>query len=524
MENENNELTCLTSFFQAFAERAYKENDLSDVTYALCRSDAGFMKFFLKFFFGAKLQPNDVKAFEREHSEDMGRPDFWIETKTGEVYIVEVKIGDGHQHFHDYHKLLKKHLHLRREDQAWDHLGYIANYKVTTTEKGKSIDKDCKGCSVHTWQQFKTAIEEREDLQNNQLVAAYVQYLKFICHFYDVKIPEGWKICGKDFKCFRELVGEFDDAIKKTKGEWKDSKGMVTGEWKCKVYNSRRPSFFSQYCFGEFFELVNFDKKGNSVWGWLGAYYVAEGINICVEFENRQGRGGGKPVCDKFGRDKMEDGVLRFWIGKNADDAIKIDDFFQRVIDMVVGNVSLADRSDADIVYTKNNAKCFKREALAMQLLPYVLETQLLTSEFRKMLMGKGYMMELSEDEDQWCYCGRSFTFKHINSNRKNNQHLKRQEIYGWLGVFFMEGSKKVGQNAKGEDLKKHPKFVVELDKDFLDRKKKLKKRRKGAIWYEDDYGYGCHDIYIEGDGLDFNEVLEKARKVILDAIRKGNK
>ena len=505
MKNENKELTCLTNFFQAFAERAYKENDLSDVTYALCRSDAAFMKLFLEFFFGEKLQPNDVKTFEREHSEDVGRPDFWIETNTGEVYIVEVKIGDGNQHFHDYHTLLKKHLHLRREDRAWDHLGYIANYRVTTTEKGRPVDKDCKGCSVHTWQQFKTAIEEKADLQDNQLVMAYAQYLKSICHFYDVKVPEGWVICGKDFASFRELVSQFHGAIENTDG--------------CKVHTSSRPKFISKYCFGEFFELSNFDdKKGDSVCGWLGAYYVEDGVNICVEFENRQRWGA--LVCEKFGPDKTEDGALRFWIGRNVG-GIQIADFFQRVINVVQGGVPLSDNPDADIVYAKDNAKCFKSEVLAMQFLPHVLETQLLTQEFRKQLENKGYTMELSEDEDQWCYCGKSFTLKPINSNRKNNQHLKRQEVYGWLGVFFMEVAKNANQSAKGKDLKKHPKFVVELDKDFLDRnrKKKLGKRRKGAIWYEDDYGYGCHDIYIEGEGLEFNEVLKKARKVILGAL-----
>ena len=110
MKNENKELTCLTSFFQAFAERAYKENDLSDVTYAVCRSDEDFMKFFLEFFFKGKIQPDEVKCFEREHSDDMGRPDFWIETKKGDAYIIEVKIGDWKQHFDQYHRLLKKHL------------------------------------------------------------------------------------------------------------------------------------------------------------------------------------------------------------------------------------------------------------------------------------------------------------------------------------------------------------------------------------------------------------------------------
>ena len=388
---------------------------------------------------------------------------------------------------------------------------------MTTTENGKPINSDC---STHTWQEFKSAIE-KSSCRRSRLVTAYIQYLKSICHLNEVKIPNGWKICGKDFRCFRKLVGEFDDAIKKAKGEWKDSKGGVTGEWKCRVYNSRRPSFFSQYCFGEFFELMNFDGKENSIWGWLGAYYVVDGVNICVEFENRQGWG--KPVCEKFGQRKMEDGTLRFWLGKNADDEIKIDDFFQRVIKMVVGGVSSANKTDVDIEYAENNAKCFKREALAMQFLPFALETQLLTSEFRKKLMDKGYMMELSECEDQWCHCGRSFVLKPIISGKVNSRRQQRCGIEGWLGVIFKYGKGENGwgenKNAKGDSLKEFPTFVVEMDKNHLG--KRVNKRRKNVTWYEDDYGYGCHDIYIEDEGKVLKEVLDEAREAILGTLTK---
>ena len=65
--------------------------------------------------------------------------------------------------------------------------------------------------------------------------------------------------------------------------------------------------------------------------------------------------------------------------------------------------------------------------------------------------------------------------------------------------------------------MKEFPTFVVEMDKNHLG--KRVKKRRKNVTWYEDDYGYGCHDIYIEDDGLEFNEVLKKARKTILGTL-----
>ena len=515
MENATDELTVISTFFQTLAERANKENDLSDVTYAVCQSDGAFRGFFLKFFFGKKIKPEDVIAFEREHSEDMGRPDFWIETKNGEVFIVEVKIGDWNQHFDQYNKLLKKKLREKRfpeKDQAWDHLGYIANYKVTTTEKGKSVNPNC---SVHTWHEFKLAIEESACCKN-RLVAAYVKYLESICHFQEVKIPDGWLICGEDFKCFRKLVGDIDDAIGKAKGEWKDARGKVRRKWECKVY-SRKSGFSSQRYFGVFFELMNFDRKGNSIKGWLGAYYTKEGVKICVEFDDC--REWGKLVCDKFRQDeKMEDGALRFWIGGNASENILIEDFFRNVISVVVNDRHLTDMSEDGIEYAEVNAKCFKKEALAMQFLPYVLETQFLSPAFCNKLEGKGYTMELSEEEDQWSYCGKAFVLKSINSDStKGKRHQRRREINGWIGVFFRDDGWGKNKNARGDSFKDRPAFVVEMDREHLG--KKVQQRKKGVTWYKDDYDYGCHDIYIDNDGEDVTVVLDKARKVILDAL-----
>ena len=512
MKSATAELAVISTFFQALADRANKENDLSDVTYAVCQSDDAFKEFFLKFFFGQKIQTDDIIAFEREHSEDIGRPDFWIETKSGEVFIVEVKIGDENQHFEQYNKLLKKHQHLLGENQAWDHVGYIANYKVTTTEKGKPIDKNC---SVHTWHEFKLAIE-KSVCRNNLLVTAYVQYLKSICHFYEVKIPDGWRIRGEDFKCFRKLVGEISDAIGKAKGERKDTRGRVQRKWECKVYNSRRSAFHSQWCFGEFFQVMNFDRKGNSILGWFGAYYAEKGVNICVEFEDRQGWG--KLVCDKFRQDeKMDDGALRFWIGKKANECVRMDDFFQNVISMVVNDQHLTDKSDDGIECAEVHAKCFKKEVLVIQYLPYVLETQFLSPDFCKMLEEKGYTMELSGEEDQWSYCGKSFALIPVNSDLGKRHLLRHQKIDGWIGVFFRADGWGKNKNARGDSFMDRPTFVVEMDLGF--RGKRVLRSIKGVTWYKDDYDYACQDIYIDNDGEEITDVLCKARKVILDAL-----
>ena len=491
------ETSVLTNFFSALSERAYKENDLSDVTYAVCRSDTAFMQFFLDFFFKGKIRLDDVKIFEREHSEGKNRPDFWIETKNGDVYIIEVKISDWNQHFEQYYNLLKQR--LINSNLVWEHLGYIANYKVRTTEKGNPIDKDC---IVHTWKDFKLAIDG-SDFPKSHLVLAYVHYLKALCHLKEVKIPEKWKICGRDFRCFRELVTQFYDSIGNVKN--------------CSVYSRSKRNYVSQWCFGEFFELKDFRAKGNSVWGWFGAYYVENGINICVEFEDRQGWG--KPVCDKFRHDeKTKDGSLRFWLGKNASQSTNIEGFFDKVISLIRDEDTLKDKLGVDIECEEHNAKCLKSEALAMKFLPYVLEMQLLSPDFCAKLASTGYSIDLSEDEDQWGYCGKDFVLAPINSGSPNKLGMRPRGIKGWLGVVFKNGWGE-NKNAKGQSLKEFPTFVVEIDANHLGEK--VKRRSDGVTWYKDDYGYGCHDIYIEGEGMEFNEVLKEARKAILDTLQR---
>ena len=102
----------LSSFFEALAGRLYKENYLSDVTYALCQSDEVFKQFFLDFFFGngAINVSRDKVEITRELSFDEGRPDFTIRVGDKEIYLIEVKIWNGSHHFAQYREILEKEL------------------------------------------------------------------------------------------------------------------------------------------------------------------------------------------------------------------------------------------------------------------------------------------------------------------------------------------------------------------------------------------------------------------------------
>ena len=510
MMNENDESTTVTSFFQALAERAHKENDLSDVTYAMCRSDAAFLKFFLDFFFkDAKLEIDNIRSLEREHSDAIGRPDFWIETKDGELYIVEVKIGDWNQHFDQYYNLLKEHRVKQYDDvvgakNCWSHLGYIANYRVTTTENGRPVDRNC---NVRTWQEFKSALEKCDSCKN-AMVLAYVQYLQSVCHFHEVNLPANWRLLGSDFRFFRELITRIGSAIR---------------ENDCQVYSGSKRNFASQWCFGEFFWLTNFGKVDTSARGWFGAFYAEGGINLCVEFEDRQGWG--KSVCDKFRRDeKMEEDALRFWIGKKVGDKIdkiNLNEFFSKVISIVKGCDSLhSEQIGSDIGFAESEAKCFsEKKNCCVQYLSAAIESSFVTAEFKKELKENGYTIELRDmgnAEQQDSHCGKDYVLRPINWQKKRRRHSKSLEIEGWLGVMFKSGGG-ANKNARGEDLRECPTFVVEMDAQHI--MGQVSERTGEGGWYIDDFEFACHDIYID-KGLDYNDVFNQAREAILGALK----
>ena len=64
-------------FFQFLSSKYHKENDLSDITWAMCQSCESFRFAFLGFFF-PEMQIKPSLSIEREKAEDDSRPDFYI--------------------------------------------------------------------------------------------------------------------------------------------------------------------------------------------------------------------------------------------------------------------------------------------------------------------------------------------------------------------------------------------------------------------------------------------------------------
>ena len=89
----------MNNFFLSLAERKHNENDLSDITYALCKANDEFRKFWLKYCFEDDIDTEDLV---REYQDGFSRPDFFFHDLNNQERIIEVKIYDWNQHFEQY--------------------------------------------------------------------------------------------------------------------------------------------------------------------------------------------------------------------------------------------------------------------------------------------------------------------------------------------------------------------------------------------------------------------------------------
>lgn len=154
-------------FFQNLSARFRKENNLSDITWALCEASPTFKGIWIRFFFGDELNPDDIDWIQREAtSDDNGsRVDFLIKKKECyEFYLIEVKIGDKNQHFGQY-------------DSAYglipERIGYITNYPL----------KQEGNYRVRQWSAFCYELGKVDDVPaaERDLIFGYREYLQRVC-------------------------------------------------------------------------------------------------------------------------------------------------------------------------------------------------------------------------------------------------------------------------------------------------------------------------------------------------------
>jgi len=485
MSEENNSVQ-VYDFFKVLADRLYKENNLSDVTYALLAANSGFRKFFLDFFFpGAGLSPDTV-VIEREHAEPGGRPDFWIRAENGTVYIVEFKIWDGNHHFNEYVQILEKDENGGK-DKASQRLGYIANYSLEDHKNAFGA------CSLHTWKEFEDALagENVHDLQ----IQGYLEYLKRVCPNEDFDL-QNWKFDLANFAQVKAFYAWLEAAIEAV------DKGAD-----CKLYTRSSRDFKNKEWMGRFFEFTY--KPQQRVWAWIGVYYTNKGAELCVEFEDL--KGWGRHVCNKY-RSAVHGGSLRFYFQKTTGEEFTketvIEHFLKGVVEGVRGNT-------IDPKVYPHAGCAHDQSLLAMKAFPSMLEAGIRAAE-TVTIDGKPYEIVLrtkSGETRPESHCGVYFDLvPHVDASGNTDAANAEQEtasktINGWMGVLYNENCEYTDGDKEALAPKGKPVFVCEVRGYNL-------KVPEG--WRPDSWGWLCRIV-------DIKEIAsqERLNDMICDVLRR---
>ena len=516
-------MTSPVQFFKALSERAYAENSLSDVTYAMCEADLVFRQFFLDFFFGRGKIDASKAIMEREHSEDWGRPDFYIR-EGGKSYIVEVKIWDGNHHFKQYFKILSgKELQEgakgMENDEAWKRLGYIANYD---TIKDVIVFGEVRAsdiCCVTTWKEFVRELEKYSGL-NDPMITAYIGYIRNVCPFDDFNL-DAWikEKFVKSPKCFAtncQIILSVSEAMSGAIADLAKRKDLQIN---FKGYTRSPRNFISKFRMGHFFEFTLEDKQ--QVWGWIGVYYRNDGGIICVEFENRAGWG--KLVCDKFS-EYVKDGCMRFFLKKECECSPDvINDVIKKFLDQVIYRVIGRNETDESHIFTQDEEDAKKVPALlTMKGFPMLLEQKL----FRVVSKIKNYKFMLASGNDAEVpnsHCGRYFELMEITENANgseddNNVAVQQKPLVkwrGWVGLMYSKTKKDLSKhdnNVTGGNYYDNPRVVIEIDKKFADNS------NQKTDWYDDSWGWKCYDVMVK-DNCDVVKAIQDGIRRLADGV-----
>lgn len=295
------ENTIFKEFFRSVSYKFRKENDLSDITWAMCQSCETFRNTFLKFFF-PEIQIDGNVYIEREKSEEDSRPDFFIENG-GVIYLIENKIYDTNHHFGQYDVTF---------NIAPSKFGYITNYCIDDEVIRK------KGYRLHTWEELYNSFSKilTDNTEEVQLWHGYLEYVKNVCGI--IKIEEPMKLDG-----IYSLFSLMEIIEKKLTNRKEDL-------FEVKLYNSNKlcGNGYSNGATGVNFELIYKHVQGENtpqIWGWIGIYYDTINPKIMMGFYNKSGWGKGyidmlnnKELSKQYSFEKpyKEDSCLWFEMSK----------------------------------------------------------------------------------------------------------------------------------------------------------------------------------------------------------------
>lgn len=437
----NDKNTSIERFFRELSRRMYKENDLSDMVYALCRSNSDFMQFFLNFIFGmGKLNATDFRI-EREVSFENDRPDFVLTNKdSGERYFIEVKIGDRSQHFKQYSTQLAKlnknsNLDFNVIDDVADitkYLGYITNYEIQEGELSsddKTAFNGCKGNGTyHTWSEFKDALYKSKLVGDlNEDVRGLLAYCEMVCPSQqeDEPIAE-YTYDPNNFGEIKKCYSALEDYLSKDGDEVKVL-GRNIKIKKYRVANTPAESI------GIYFEAQDVSKdvednnkmcKGKKIWGWAG-WLLTKGFHpgFCIAFDNENGWGA--PVFESL--NKQDESWMPFC---NNFEAVS-EEYFSTAFENVFSQI--IDGKKEDCKHDKD--KDVNTSLYAARALPLYLKQQV----FPK-LSCPDYIIVPFQQKDSFNpkengWCGEYFAVK----TTKDGEDGRQVGVY-WVGTYFNDG------------------------------------------------------------------------------------
>lgn len=258
----------LDGFFKDLGARFDRENDLSDITWALANNCREFLHAFMEFF-GFEFEPDLPAEILREESFGEGsRPDFLVEHGTS-VFLVENKIDDQHYHIEKYGKLRS----IRKKPVVAR--GLITNHVIDTETRKRALEKNFK--AVRTWDEFLRYLDQKLQAnafleESEAFIRGYIEYVKEVC-----SIMEMGEIRFSDLKSlcyFNRLILKIIKTYSREGVEVSlHNSNYRYGEcWSGQYFRLKRQGskktivpFFGVYYEGEPEILVSFEKDWNEI-------------------------------------------------------------------------------------------------------------------------------------------------------------------------------------------------------------------------------------------------------------------
>lgn len=252
-------MSLFSDFMEHLAERRYKENDLSDITYALLLSDEKFKTCFFQFL---TIPIDQILEIKRECKFDDSRPDFIISMKNGTFYLIEIKINDRHTHIAQYCQ--------NKELETYNKI-YLSNYELIEEDLPENDKEFLNNFTRKTWRELYELLDKANKKKQSDAITSYLAYIKSVCCIFDIK----------DIRLNQTLVqlGQFKMYLREL------IQTASIKDLEIQPYNTAYN--YSDTSSGTYFS-VSYKKAKYIIYPWIGVCYQKD-ISICMFFEFAKG-------------------------------------------------------------------------------------------------------------------------------------------------------------------------------------------------------------------------------------------